>query len=53
VPGEIRYKVTFELSDAENAALGRYRDACLIDSPVFDDITITYLRRPKVLEWRE
>jgi hypothetical protein len=53
VPGDVRYKVTFELSDRENAALIRNRDACLIDSPVFDDITITYLRRPKVLEWRE
>ena len=52
-PGDIRYKVTFELSQLENREAGSHSDAALIDSPVFDDITITYLRRPKVLEWRE
>jgi len=28
-------------------------DSVLLDSPVFDDITITYLRRPKILQWRD
>jgi len=59
-PGDLQYKVFFRLSDLEyeemrNDALRAqiYHQAALVDSPVFDDITITYMRRPKVLEWRD
>jgi hypothetical protein len=49
-PNELRYKVIFDLSKMEDSMK---RTGILLDSPVFDDITITYMRRPKVLQWRE
>jgi hypothetical protein len=52
-PGDIRYRVFFELSQEENKATLTHPDAAMVDSPVFDDITVTYMRRPKVLEWRD
>jgi hypothetical protein len=48
-PNELRYKVIFDLSVKEKDL----KSGILLDSPVFDDITITYMRRPKVLQWRE
>jgi hypothetical protein len=48
----LRYAVRFGLSKWEMQN-GAVRDAALVDSPVFDDITITYMRRPQILSWRE
>jgi len=51
MPANIRYMVRFRFSDEEYRNINE--DTVLLDSPVFDDITITYMRRPKVLVWRE
>jgi hypothetical protein len=45
------YVVRFGFSREEYRAA--IADAVLLDSPVIDDITITYLRRPKILAWRD
>ena len=50
-PQDLKYVVRFGFSQEEyNRASA---DSVLLDSPVFDDITITYLRRPKILQWRD
>jgi hypothetical protein len=48
---DLRYEVVFDLPEA--LANKHTRGAILLDTPVFDDITITYMRRPRVLQWRE
>ncbi|MHC5056056.1 MAG: hypothetical protein ACYTKD_15220 [Planctomycetota bacterium] len=50
-PDDLKYKVFFRLSDMEYEQMRG--DSALLDSPVFDDITIVCMRRPKVLEWRD
>jgi len=50
-PDDLKYKVFFRLSEEEYKQLAG--EAALVDSPVFDDITIVCMRRPKVLEWRD
>jgi hypothetical protein len=51
-PRDLKYIVYFDLPEAKLPKAG-LPDAILLDSPVFDDITITYMRRPRVLQWRE
>ena len=50
-PNELKYIVRFRFSREEYRKATR--DAVLLDTPVFDDISITYMRRPKVLRWRD
>ena len=50
-PDELKYVVHFKFSKDEYRKAST--DAVLLDSPVFDDITITYMRRPKILQWRD
>jgi hypothetical protein len=50
-PENLKYVVRFGFSREEYRRASR--DAVLLDSPVLDDVTITYMRRPKVLVWRE
>ena len=52
-PRDVKYKVFFRLSMKEYTEGLQNAGAVLLDTPVFDDITITYMRRPKVLEWRD
>ena len=56
-PTDLKYRAFFRLSDLEYEEMRRdaafYKHAALVDSPVFDDITIVCMRRPKVLEWRD
>ena len=51
-PSKLRYKIWLRLSEMEYGELEN-ENAALLDSPVFDDITVTYMRRPRVIEWRE
>jgi hypothetical protein len=53
LPRDVKYRVFFRLSMREYTGGLLNKTAVLLDTPVFDDITITYMRRPKVLEWRD
>jgi hypothetical protein len=48
---ELRYVVRFGLSKEETDRANG--DTVLLDTPVLDDVTITYLCRPKVVAWRD
>ncbi len=51
-PDGLRYRVYFRLSQMEYQHAVELSTS-LLDTPVLDDVTITYMRRPKVLQWRD
>ncbi|MHC4507260.1 MAG: hypothetical protein ACYTFI_28660, partial [Planctomycetota bacterium] len=55
-PKNLLYRVQFRFSDLEyldpEGGAGT-STTCLLDTPVLDDVTISYMRRPKILQWRD
>ena len=55
---ELRYRVRFRyprdpLVDAKGVSAVDFRTQYLLDTPVFDDISVTYFTKPRVLSYKE